>query len=110
MTPYKFPIIFFITLLIVTVFGQVMSRKSNIFKILSNNQWNPMGLTQNLNPSKNDEWMFWMIIISFTILFLGFLYCYMEIQLIKNKPGKKGEKGEQGETGSQGPAGRCDSC
>lgn len=108
MKPVYFSIILVISLGIVTLFGLVGSRLSNIFKVFEGEKWDfPTG---NLSPSKNDTWMYWLMIYGFTALFLGVLYCYMEIQTIKNKPGLKGEKGEKGDAGPQGPAGRCDSC
>ena len=108
MKPVYFSIILVISFGIVTLFGLVGSRLSNIFKVMENDKW--IFPTGNLSTSKNDTWMYWLIIYGFTALFLGFLYCYMEIQTIKNKPGLKGEKGEKGDAGPQGPAGRCDSC
>ena len=112
MKPLFFSIIIVISLGIVTLFGLVGSRVSNIFKVsatgLEGGEW--IFPTKNLSPSKNDTWMYWLMIYGFTALFLGVLYCYMEIQTIKNKPGLKGEKGKKGDAGPQGPVGRCDSC
>lgn len=110
MNPIFFSIILVISLGIVTLFGLVGDRLSNIFKVLINNKWDFPSADLPLSPSKNDRWMYWLIICVFTFLFFWVLYCYMEIQTIKNKPGLKGEKGEKGDSGPQGPVGRCDSC
>jgi hypothetical protein len=111
MKPIYFSIILVISLGIVTLFGLVGSRLSNIFKVMEDGNWIfPSKIGKALSPSKNDTWMYWLIIYGFTALILGVLYCYMEIQTIKNKPGLKGEKGEKGDAGPQGPVGRCDSC
>ena len=100
MEPIYFTIIFIIALVLVTMGGGAFVTLSNTFKKIDNFP----------SPSKNDIWMFWILLYLFTLLIFGFLYCLLEIQTIKNKPGKKGEKGEKGEKGDQGSIGKCESC